>query len=199
MSLQEIREEVISAARKEAESIIQRALAEKERKIAQAKRSEEERLKDTLAREIAALETQLSNELANLRQEVKISILAAKNETVERVLSLSLQMLENLDEKELREVLINSLKSLPPEVSGEVLLSPKDAARFGPALVEEANRSRTQGRFSGPTADPAVSSGLRVKNPGYDIDLTFATRIAEMKAEIIPLIAEKIFATLQGK
>jgi vacuolar-type H+-ATPase subunit E/Vma4 len=193
MGLDEIREEVLSAARKEAQAIIDRAAAGREVKVAQAKKSEEERLKNSVAREIADLETRLSNELANLRQEVKISILAAKNEAIEKVLSTALQMLANLQEKELREVLINSLKSLPPEVSGEVLLSPKDAARFGPALVEEANRSRTSGRFSGPTADPAVSSGLRVKNPGYDIDLTFATRIAELKSEIVPLIAEKLF------
>ena len=193
MGLDEIREEVLSAARKEAQAIIDRAAAGREVKVAQAKKSEEERLKNSVAREIADLETRLSNELANLRQEVKISILAAKNEAIEKVLSSALQMLANLQEKELREVLINSLKSLPPEVSGEVLLSPKDAARFGPALVEEANRSRTSGRFSGPTADPAVSSGLRVKNPGYDIDLTFATRIAELKSEIVPLIAEKLF------
>jgi vacuolar-type H+-ATPase subunit E/Vma4 len=193
MGLDEIREEVLSAARKEAQAIIDRAAAGREVKVAQAKKSEEERLKNSVAREIADLETRLSNELANLRQEVKISILAAKNEAIGKVLSSALQMLANLQEKELREVLINSLKSLPPEVSGEVLLSPKDAARFGPALVEEANRSRTSGRFSGPTADPAVSSGLRVKNPGYDIDLTFATRIAELKSEIVPLIAEKLF------
>ena len=193
MGLDEIREEVLSAARKEAQTIIDRAAAGREVKVAQAKKSEEERLRNSVAREIADLETRLSNELANLRQEVKISILAAKNEAIEKVLSTALQMLANLQEKELREVLINSLKSLPPEVSGEVLLSPMDAARFGPALVEEATRSRTSGRFSGPTADPAVSSGLRVKNPGYDIDLTFATRIAELKSEIVPLIAEKLF------
>jgi vacuolar-type H+-ATPase subunit E/Vma4 len=193
MSLQEIREEVISAARKEAESIVERALAEKEIRIAQAKKSEEERLKETLARDIAQLEARLYNELANLRQEVKISILSAKNEAIERVLSLSLKILENLPEKELREFLLKSLKSLPPEVSGEVLLSPKDAARFGSALVEDANLSRTQSRFSGPIADPKVGSGLRVRNPGYEIDLTFATRISEMKSDVMPLIAERLF------
>jgi len=193
MGLDEIREEVLSAARKEADSIIRRAVAEKEIKIAQAKKGEEERLKETIAREIADLEARLSNELANLRQEVKISILSAKNEAIEKVLSLALKILENLPEKELREVLLKSLKSLSPEVSGELLLSPKDAVRFGPGLVEEANRSCTSGRFSGPTADPKVASGLRVRNPGYEIDLTFATRISEMKGDLIPLIAEKLF------
>jgi len=194
MSLEAIREEVLSSARKEAEAIIEKAQAESEAKLAEARRIEEERFQNAVAREKSRLEGKISAELTNLRQEVKLEILAAKNSVIDKVFSIALEMLENLPLNEKKDLLLKSLKSLPSDVSGEVLMPPNDAARFGKALVEEANRFRGDaGKFTGPSSDPNIRSGLRVRGSGYEIDLTFATRVSELKGEVISTIAERLF------
>ncbi|MFH1422313.1 MAG: V-type ATP synthase subunit E [Planctomycetota bacterium] len=193
MSLEEIKEEVLSNARKEAQAIINRASAERDKKLKEAKSTEDKRFQKTFESKKAELEKQLSNELANLRQDIKVSILREKNKVIDKVLSIALGKLEELPEKQLTDTLIKYLKALPDEISGEVALSSQDASKYGSIIIQEANRSRTKGKFSGPVSDQAVQSGLRVKSSGYEIDLTFATKISELKSEIIPVVAKKLF------
>lgn len=180
MGFQELKDRILSEARKNAEEIIKEA-NKKAESILEEANIEAENIKTlglrNIERDMAVLKRQ---SLANIRLEIQKSILMEVQSAIEDVFSRAFQ--EVLESPNYFDYLLNGLLALDFKGNEEIILSNYDLQRFGDFLSKELKRIKGDINFSISSGD--IRGGFIVRSKDFDINNTLELAFQNVRQEI---------------
>ncbi len=187
MSLNRIKEAILSEAKKEANELI-RIAENNSRKITEEERIKaEESFKEKLIKLNRELEEEKDRKIVELRINYKMKLLSAKNKAVENIFNAALnkflngeRYLQIMEEwiKKINEPCVISLNSKDIEIFNQEFLnkiSKNDKVRLNKDSIN-------------------VKGGFVVKTDRYEINHTIDAILNNLQLELAPLISNKLFS-----
>lgn len=180
MGFQELKDRILSEARKNAEDIIKEANKRAESILEEAN-IEAENIKTlglrNIERDMAILKKQ---SLANIRLEMQKDILMEIQRAIEEVLSKAFQ--ETLESPKYFDYLLKGLLQVDFKGNEEIILSNYDVQRFGEFLFKELKRAKGDVDFKISSGD--IKGGFIVRSADFDINNTLELTFQNIKPEI---------------
>ncbi len=180
MGFQELKDRILSEARKNAEYIIKEA-NKKAESILEEANIEAENIKTlglrNIERDMAVLKRQ---SLANIRLEMQKSILMEVQNTIEEIISKAFQ--EILESPKYFDYLLKGLLEIDFKGNEEIVLSDYDAQRFGEFLLKELKR--VKGDITLKIASGDIKGGFIVRGTDFDINNTLELTFQNIRPEI---------------
>ena len=173
---------ILTEARRQADEITARyeaqAKRESEEILARGKRNAEERVE----------------RLASVAQlDARKLELAAKQEMLSKAYDLALEKLVNLPDKEY----VNLLADLAVKASSTgreaVIFSQKDRARYGKAVVTQANEKLGDGHLTMSEQSRPIQGGLILSDGDVEVNCTFETLVRLQRGEMDREVAKVLF------
>lgn len=119
--------------------------------------------------------------------------LAAKQEMLSRAYDLALEKLVNLPDKEY----VNLLADLAVKASSTgreaVIFSQKDRARYGKAVVTQANEKLGDGHLTMSEQSRPIKGGLILSDGDVEVNCTFETLVRLQRGEMDREVAKVLF------
>ena len=173
---------ILAEARRQAGEIAARyeAQAQKEREeiVARGRRNADERVE----------------RLAGVAQlDARKLELAAKQELLKRAYGLALEKLENLPDEQAVALLADLAVKASSTGREQVILSPKDRARYGKAAVTRANEKLGDGRLTLSEQTRPIRGGLILSDGDVEINCTFETLVDLQRGEMDREVAKVLF------
>lgn len=180
MGLQELKDRILSEARKNAEYIIKEA-NKKAESILEEANIEAENIKTlglrNIERDMAVLKRQ---SLANIRLEMQKSVLMEVQNAIEEIISKAFQ--EILESPKYFDYLLKGLLEIDFKGNEEIILSNYDAQRFGEFLLKELKRIKGDIGFKVISGD--IKGGFIVRGMDFDINNTLELTFQNLRPEI---------------
>lgn len=186
MGFTELRERIISEAKKTAEEIIREANIEAnnilEEATLEAESIKASGLKD-IQREISALKSQ---SLANIRLEVRRDILRKVQDVIEELIAKALE--EIVDSQEYFTYLLKGISNAELKGGEEIILSRYDIERFGERLIDEIKRSK--GDINLTISEGEIKGGFIIKSKEFSINNSLEISIQNIRPEIEQIVGQ---------
>lgn len=186
MGFTELRERIISEAKKTAEEIIREANIEAnnilEEATLEAESIKTSGLKD-IQREISALKSQ---SLANIRLEVRRDILRKVQDVIEELIAKALE--EIVDSQEYFTYLLKGISNAELKGGEEIILSRYDIERFGERLIDEIKRSK--GDINLTISEGEIKGGFIIKSKEFSINNSLEISIQNIRPEIEQIVGQ---------
>jgi len=187
MGFAELKERVLSDARKEAEEIVKEASKEASSKIEEAS-LEVESIKTSGLRSIQKdIDTIKRQAVATTRLKIQRSILNEVQETIEEVISEAIEKI--IKSPEYLEYLVRGILSLRLKGDEEIVLSSYDIERFKKSLETElVKRGKKENHFKIVAGD--IKGSFIVRSREYDINNSLEIIFQNLRPEIEQLVGE---------
>lgn len=182
MSAEGLKNAVLEKARREADQLVAQARAAADREARQAE--EQSRRAAASILEQARLEASREREqaLAAMEREQRLETLAAKNRLLEQAFARAAEGFRGLPRERLRELYRAELTAI--DLQEASLRVPGGAKAEFETLL--AGRARVE-------EDPSLEAGYIVVRSDFRLDRSLAARIADIRAEMRPKIAQLLF------
>ena len=156
---------------------------------AQARRESE----DILARGRRAADERVERLASVAQLDARKLELAAKQEMLSKAYDLALEKLVNLPDKEY----VNLLADLAVKASSTgreaVIFSQKDRARYGKAVVTQANEKLGDGHLTMSEQSRPIQGGLILSDGDVEVNCTFETLVRLQRGEMDREVAKVLF------
>jgi len=180
MGFAELKERIVSEAKKAAEEIIKEANIKAERVLEEAN-IEAENIKTIGLRDIERDMDMLKRKtLANIRLEIQRSILMEVQRVIEEIVAKALQ--EVIESPHYFDYLIRNISAIDLRGDEEIILSRYDFQRFGDRLLVELEKIKGNAGFKISTSD--IKGGFIVRSRDFDINNTLELTIENIRPEI---------------
>lgn len=119
--------------------------------------------------------------------------LAAKQEMLSKAYDLALEQLVNLPDKEYVDLLADLAVKASSTGREAVIFSQKDRARYGKAVVTQANEKLGDGRLTMSEQSRPIQGGLILSDGDVEVNCTFETLVRLQRGEIDREVAKVLF------
>ncbi len=186
MSLKRIKDSILTDAKKEAERIIEDAKERFREKTRYEKSKIEEGLKETYTRLGKKFEEDKKRELIEQRTNYRMELLRIKNNIIEEIFKKAEERFIS-DEQYWR-----SIKKWLKDINetGQILVNTRDSKRFKSEFV---NKISKKGNLVVDKKHIDIKGGFILKTARFETDRTLDTILGNLRIELEPLIAEKLF------
>lgn len=181
-NLDNIINEILQDADKEAKNLIDEAKVEVENLVGQKEteaKKEAEKIVEKAKIEAGQLKDRM---VSNSNLKSRDMVLVAKQQMIDKVFELAKDKLRNLDSEKYLKFVENSLKNLEVKENTEILLTSKEKERAGNEI------------FGIKVSDDVVESGFSLKTGKIIINNEFSSIVDLVKEELEQEVAEKLFS-----
>ena len=119
--------------------------------------------------------------------------LAAKQEMLSKAYDLALEKLVNLPDKEYVDLLADLAVKASSTGREAVIFSQKDRARYGKAVVTQANEKLGDGRLTMSEQTRPIKGGLILSDGDVEVNCTFETLVRLQRGEMDREVAKVLF------
>ena len=119
--------------------------------------------------------------------------LAAKQEMLSRAYDLALEQLVNLPDKEYVDLLADLAVKASSTGREAVIFSQKDRARYGKAVVTQANEKLGDGHLTMSEQSRPIQGGLILSDGDVEVNCTFETLVRLQRGEMDREVAKVLF------
>ena len=173
---------ILAEARRQADEITARYEAQAQREseeiVARARRNADERVE----------------RLASVAQlDARKLELAAKQEMLAKAYDLALEKLLNLPDKEYVDLLADLAVKASSTGREAVIFSQKDRARYGKAVVTQANEKLGDGHLTMSEQTRPIKGGLILSDGDVEVNCTFETLVRLQRGEMDREVAKVLF------
>lgn len=119
--------------------------------------------------------------------------LAAKQEMLSKAYDLALEQLVNLPDKEYVDLLADLAVRASSTGREAVIFSQKDRARYGKAVVTQANERLKDGRLTMSEQSRPIKGGLILSDGDVEVNCTFETLVRLQRGEMDREVAKVLF------
>ncbi len=119
--------------------------------------------------------------------------LAAKQEMLSKAYDLALEQLVNLPDKEYVDLLADLAVKASSTGREAVIFSQKDRARYGKAVVTQANEKLGDGRLTMSEQTRPIKGGLILSDGDVEVNCTFETLVRLQRGEMDREVAKVLF------
>lgn len=193
MTVEHIREAVLSEARREAEKITAEARARHDEWLEEARKKLDAEFERRFERARQQAEQESQHRIMRKRAHHNLALLRRRNEILDDLFRQAAGRLAGLSDEQYCAVVADWMQQAPHDGAGEVLCTGRDAERLAP-LVEKLNRSREAGaQLTLTPADRPALGGVIFCTERFEVDLSLDTRIAHLREELAPETAAILF------
>lgn len=181
-NLDNIINEILQDADKEAKKLVEAAKAEVESLVGN-KESEARKEADKIIEKAKVEAAQLKDRMvSNSNLTSRDMVLVAKQQMIDKVFELAKEKLKNLDSEKYLKFVENTIKNLEVKENTEILLTSKEKEKAGNEL------------FGIKVSDEVVESGFSLKTGKIILNNEFSSIIDLVKEELEQVVAEKLFS-----
>lgn len=119
--------------------------------------------------------------------------LAAKQEMLSKAYDLALEQLVNLPDKEYVDLLADLAVKASSTGREAVIFSQKDRARYGKAVVTQANEKLGDGHLTMSEQSRPIQGGLILSDGDVEVNCTFETLVRLQRGEMDREVAKVLF------
>ncbi|MFQ5714800.1 MAG: V-type ATP synthase subunit E [Candidatus Scalinduaceae bacterium] len=186
MSLKRIKNSILTDAKKEAERIIEDAKERLQERVRDEKSKIEEGLKEKYTRLGKKLEEDKKRELIEQRTNCRMELLGIKNNTIEEIFKKAEEKF--ISDEQYWRSMEKWLKGI--NETGRILVSTRDSKRFNSEFI---NKISKKDNLVVDKKHIDIKGGFILKTGRFEIDRTLDTILGNLRIELEPLIAEKLF------
>jgi vacuolar-type H+-ATPase subunit E/Vma4 len=189
MSLKRIKETILSDAKKEAEGIIEDAKERFQEKIIREKSKIEEGLREKYTRLGKKLEEEKNRELIQRRTNYKMELLNIKNNIIEEVFEKA------ADKFIMSEDYVRTMERWLKNIDspGHILVNTRDSRWFNSEFI---SKTSNKDNLVVDKKNIDIKGGFILKTARFEIDHTLDSILDNLRTELTPLIAKKLFSEL---
>ncbi|HPC47936.1 MAG TPA: V-type ATP synthase subunit E [Deltaproteobacteria bacterium] len=193
--LERIREAVLAEARTEAQRIVEAAEKAAQERIGHARERIEQETKRSFEARSGAVDRELERELMRFRTEASRRILARQNEILDVVFESARKEVLGWPPGEYARFMKRLLAEAAGPQGGKLRIHPGDTDVFRDVLDDFNAGRKTEGRIViDPEAGLDERGGFVFVSSTYEVDRRLATVMAEIRHEMTPEIARRLFA-----
>ncbi len=194
MSIEKVKEKILSTAEKEAEDYLSRIKEEidSERKAFIEKKEAE--FKEKFEKALHRIEEEKRKKLDSEKLLFERKTLSVKRKFIDEVFSLALEKISSLDKEKYQKFLTALVVKDAPKGKSELVLNERDKKTFGKKVVSEAKKHLGKDReiiLSGKTAN--IKGGCIIRGNEIEIDDSLETLISDEREKSEIEIAKKLF------
>jgi len=198
MSVERIRKAILDEARAEADRIAHEARLRYQERLDQARRSIQEEFDLRWKTAQRDAEREASSALMQKRSEHNMALLRRRNAILDELFQQAARRLVQSPDEGYRELVRGWMRDIPPHVAGQVLCNGQDGQRLGP-LVDSLNRSRgPQAQLRLVPGDRPSLGGVIFQTDKFEIDLSLDARLARLREELAPQVADILLRDQTG-
>ncbi|MFP4028757.1 MAG: V-type ATP synthase subunit E [Candidatus Brocadiia bacterium] len=193
MTVERIREAVLSEAREEAEEIVREAQELHDSRLESKKKEIDRELEGRYEQKGRRAEQEQERRVMNRRSEHNLKLLQMRNSILDDLFKRAGQRVAELPDDQYRELLAEWMDEIPGGTEGKVLCREKDADRVRP-LIDELNQEReTDAQLELVPGDDPELGGVIFQTEKLEVDLSVKSRVNSLQEELAPEIAAEIF------
>lgn len=193
MSVDRIKESILAEARAEAEKIVSAAQREHDEALNERKSALDAEFSRRREEARQKIEQEANRDVMQVRMGKNFEILKKRNAVLDELFEKAAEKFTQLSDDEYRSVVENWMKDIPSDMAGEVLCNEKDEQRLA-KLVEKLNSKRPDGaKLELKKHDRPLRGGVIFRSEKFEVDLTLDSRLATLRSEIAPGVAEILF------
>ena len=190
-------EKITELIRTDAQTEIDRVL-EDARRAAEAEKDRAEACAETERAELTAKYEKAAAEreerlISAAQMEARKILLAAKQEMLSKAYDLALEQLVELPEKEYVDLLADLAVKASSTGREAVIFSQKDRARYGKAVVTQANERLKDGHLTMSEQSRPIKGGLILSDGDVEVNCTFETLVRLQRGEMDREVAKVLF------
>ena len=190
--IERITERITADAERQARERLDAAQAEADRTVQTFRTQAEAEAKELAGRSARAAAEREERLVSTAQMEARKTILAAKQEMVERAYALALEKLCHMPEESRMEALAGLLREASSTGREEVIFSPEDRKTVGKRAVEKANAlAGTHMTLSAQTAP--IRGGFILKDRNVEVNCTFETLVRLEKSRTSGAVVRQLF------
>ena len=198
MTVERIQEAILAQARAEAEKIEAEARQDHDKRLA----ADRQRIEAEYERRYATAEQTArqdsERQVLRRRSGHNLALLRKRNSILDDLFAKAADRFASASEEQYTAAVRQWMTELPSAVGGELLCNQRDAQRLGP-LVTELNASRPpEGQLGLVPGDRPERGGVIFRTEKFEIDLSVDARIADLREELAPQVAEILFPEDDG-
>ncbi len=195
MTVQRIREAILSEAREEAGRILSEARARHDRRLQAACSSLDSELEQRLERAQQEAQQESQRQIMRARGRHNLALLQRRNTILDELFRQAAERLVGLTDEQYCAVVEGWMRQVPAHQPGDVLCTEPDGERLAP-LIEKLDASRAaDAQLRLVPAERPTLGGVIFRTDKFEIDLSVDTRIAQLRQELAPQVAGIIFPT----
>ncbi|MBS3761840.1 MAG: hypothetical protein KGZ25_00930 [Planctomycetes bacterium] len=193
MTVERIREAVLSEAREEAEEIVREAQELHDSRLESKKKEIDRELEGRYEQKGRRAEQEQERRVMNRRSEHNLKLLQMRNSILDDLFKRAGQRVAELPDDQYRELLAEWMDEIPGGTEGKVLCREKDADRVRP-LIDELNQEReADAQLELVPGDDPELGGVIFQTEKLEVDLSVKSRVNSLQEELAPEIAAEIF------
>jgi len=193
MSLERIREAILSKAREEAQRIGADAARRHDERLAAATEAIEAEFARRLERARQHTQRESDRDVTQARSGHNLALLKLRNRILSEVFEEAARQLAALPDDAYRDYVRGRMREVPPGLAGQLLCSARDEQRLAP-LLEEFNAGRPpEARLALVPGDVPSLGGVIVRTEKFEIDLSLDTQVQQLREELAPQLAQALF------
>ncbi len=193
MTVERIRQAILDEARAEAEEIEAEARAAHDGEFEAARRRLDQEFEQCFELGRQAAELEAHQRLMLARSRYNLALLQRRNTILNDLFRGGGDRVAELDDGEYRALVAGWVGQVPDGEGGEALCNERDAARLTP-LIEELNRARPPGaQFTLVPGERPALGGVVFRAEKFEVDLSLDSRLARLREELAPEVAQMIF------
>lgn len=194
MSLEKIREAIVTKAEKEKKDIIDKAKVEYEQKIHAATRTIREGIERRLKGIEEKYQEEINRQVISLRGEHRLRLLKIKNSIIDNIFSQAIDLVVNQPDGKYLDMLERWIFKIDSNLPGELFFNARDLNRIDQGFIDRINRSRRSEAKVDLNKNPIdIKGGFIFKTKRFEIDQTLDTIMADLRMELAPSIAKDLF------
>lgn len=194
MALDEISKAVLESVQREAELILKSAHKEAEEKKKKAQREAEEKAERAYQLAIRNIDEEMARRAVQVQGQINKEILKEKNIIINQVFQKAKEVLLGLPVQEYQELMERLIARSIPEGSKGVIRVHRDDMELFKNLISKFNASRGTSLTLDEQNTLNSRGGFLFISDGYQIDQTLDTLLSDLQKDIVPVIAQRLFA-----
>lgn len=193
MTVERIREAIISEAREEAEQIESEARSRREKRLEEAKQKLEEEFQHRFEEARRKVERRCERRVLQKRSERNLDLLRKRNQILDDLFDRAADQVRQLPDEQYRDLIASWMEEVPADLSGQVICHEEEEERIRP-MVESLNEDRDEGAtLELVPGDRPEGGGVIFHTEKYEIDMSVGTRVADLRDRLAPEVAEMVF------
>lgn len=188
MSIENIQKKILESARAEAEAIVSKARTEAAERLQSAQAAEERRTAEMLNAARAALEQEFEQEVTATRAAIRLQILSLKAGLLEDAFARAVERIVGDRMGDYASWLARQVDAVR-NLEGRIVPAPEDRK-----AIEALLAPHERGRLELAEENAPIRGGFLLEGKLFDADFSLDTRLAEVRAALLPELADRAFS-----
>lgn len=193
MTVERIREAVLSEAREEAEEIDSEARSRQQERLESAKQELEEEFQERFEEARRETERRCERRVLQKRAEHNLALLRKRNAILDDLFDRAADQIRQMPDEQYRELIAGWMQEVPSDTPGRLLCNEEDEERLRPLIQQINDEREAEAALELVPGDRPEEGGVIFSTEKFEVDMSVETRITDLRERLAPEVAQQVF------